>query len=263
MEQADIEEAGALLARAWLAAGDLAAMLPERLRPHSREEAYAIQDAMARIIEEPAAGWKMGATSPAISRREGHSGPIIGRVFASTLFHTPAEIPAARFPNARVEAEFAALLLDDLPARGRDYALEEVQGKVAIHPSIEIIGNRYPKGPAAPKLTTFDEIADNGTGSGIVLGERMEGWTGPGLQDLVIDLRVDGGAPAVNVLGDDRCVPLAVVVDTANILSRRGIGLCRGELISTGGITIPLPIGKGARFDARYGDFGTVTGSFV
>jgi 2-keto-4-pentenoate hydratase len=263
MDQKDIKEAAASLARAWLAASDMPEMLPDRQRPKDREEAYAIQDEMARIINKPTLGWKMGATSPAISRREGHSGPIVGRVLQGTVFHTPAEMPIARFPNARIEAEFAAVMLADLPPRKEPYTRADIQGKVAIHPSIEIIGNRYPKKPTPPKLSTFDEIADNGTGIGVVLGDVMTGWTDADLQNLVIDIRVDDGPAAENVLGDDRCIPLAVVVDTANMLSKRGIGLHRGEFISTGGMTIPQHVTKGSHFVARYGDFGTITGAFL
>jgi len=263
MDAQEINAAAASLAKAWNAAGDLPNMLPDRQRARNREEAYAVQDEMARLIARRTLGWKMGATSPAVSRREGHSGPIIGRVLEGTVFHTPAEMPAARFPHARIEAEFAAVLLQDLPPRPQLYTRADIIGLVDIHPSIEIIGNRYPKLPQPPKLSTYDEIADNGTGIGIVLGDVMRGWTEDELQNLSIDIRVDDGEPAENVLGDDRCIPLSVVVDTANILSQRGIGLLRGQFISTGGMTMPQHVTRGSHFVARYGSYGAVTGAFL
>ncbi len=263
METHDVKEAAASLARAWKSAGDLPKMPPERQRPKNREEAYAIQDEMARVIGRATLGWKMGATSPAVSRREGHAGPIIGRILEGMVFHTPAQMPASRFRNARIEAEFAAVLLHDLPPRREPYTRADILGKVTIHPSIEIIGDRYPKSPQPPKLSTFDEIADNGTGIGVVLGDMMQGWTEDDLQNLRIDIRVDNGEPAENVLGDDRCIPLSVVADTANILSKRGIGLLRGQFISTGGMTTPQHVTQGSRFVARYGDYAAVTGAFL
>jgi 2-keto-4-pentenoate hydratase len=263
MQVQDVKDVASSLAKAWIAAGDLPSMPPDRQRPKDREEAYAIQDEMARIIGRRALGWKMGATSPAVSRREGHSGPIIGRVLDGTVFHTPAEMPASRFPHARIEAEFAAVLQQDLPPQSRPYTRDDIIGKIVIHPSIEIIGTRYPKMEPAPKLSTFDEIADNGTGIGVVLGKAMNGWTEEELQNLRIDIRVDDGEPAENVLGDDRCIPISVVVDTANILSKRGIGLFRGQFISTGGMTMPQHVTRGSRFVARYGDYGSITGAFV
>lgn len=263
MNDKDVKSAAKALAEAWLASADLRQMLPDSQRPNSREEAYAIQDEMARLIARPTLGWKMGATSPAISRREGHAGPIIGRVLSGTVFHSPAEIPAGRFPNARIEGEFAAVLLEDVPHRSRPYTRAEMTDKIAIHPAIEIIGNRYPKGPTPPKLSTYDEIADNGTGWGVVLGSAISGFSGEALQNLFIDLRVDGGEASENVLGDDRCNPTAVAADTANILSARGIGLHRGEFIMTGGCCIPLHVKAGARFTARFADQATITGAFV
>jgi 2-keto-4-pentenoate hydratase len=263
MQQAEIKEAAARLAKAWLARKDIDEMLPAALRPSGRPEAYAIQDEMASIIGEPVGGWKMGATSPAVQRREGHSGPIIGRLFVSTIYRSPAELPAIRFPHARIEAEFGLRLLDDLPPRDRSYTVEDIVQKVELVPTIEIIGTRFPKGDTAPKLSTYDEIADNGTGIGLVVGAAVTRWTPELIQNLKIDIRVDGGEPAENVLGDDRCVPLAVLADTATILSNRGIGLFRGQIVSTGGCTTPAPVRQGSRFVADYGPLGRIEGRFV
>jgi 2-keto-4-pentenoate hydratase len=263
MQQAEIKDAAARLAKAWLARKDIDEMLPAALRPSGRPEAYAIQDEMALIIGEPVGGWKMGATSPAVQRREGHSGPIIGRLFTSTIYRTPAELPANLFPHARVEAEFGLRVLEDLLPRGRPYTVADIVQKVELVPTIEIIGTRFPKGDGAPKLSTYDEIADNGTGIGLVVGAPVARWTPELIQNLKIDIRVDGGEPAENVLGDDRCIPLAVLADTATILSERGIGLLRGQIVSTGGVTTPQHVRQGSRFVADYGPLGRIEGRFV
>lgn len=263
MQDERIREAAALLARAWLARGDLEEMLPDVLRPKDRPEAYAIQDEMARIIGEPVGGWKMGATSPAVRRREGHSGPIVGRIFASTIYASPAELPADRFPHARIEAEFGLRLREDLPPREAPYTEEDIRAAVDLVPTIEIIGHRFPKTEPAPKLSTYDEIADNGTGIGLVVGAPPPAWTAEQVQNLRITIRVDDGEPAENVLGDDRCIPLAVGAETANILSQRGIGLRLGMIISTGGVTTPQPVRAGSRFTADYGPLGRLEGRFV
>ena len=86
-----IREAGRRLAGAWLAARPMDAF-PQELRARSRADAYAIQDAMAAVIDEPVTGWKLGATSPTMRARAGHDGAIIGRVFESVTFATPAEL---------------------------------------------------------------------------------------------------------------------------------------------------------------------------
>ncbi len=263
MEQSEVKEAGRRLAQAWLQASNLSEMPPDRQRPRNRSEAYAIQDEMARIIDLPVGGWKMGATSPAVRCSEGHSGPIIGRVFANTIYRSPAELPTVRFPHARVEAEFGFRMLADLPPRGTPYHVADIASIVELVPTIEIIGNRYPKDEQVLKLSTYDEIADNGTGIGLVVGGVVKVWTPELLQNLVISVCVDSGEPANNVLGQGRCVPLDVVAETANILSSRGITLARGQLISTGGCTTPQHVRCGSRFVADYGPLGSLSGHFV
>jgi 2-keto-4-pentenoate hydratase len=263
MEPAEIKEAASRLADAWLTRSDLREMLPTILRPRDRPEAYAIQDEMARIIGQAVGGWKMGATSPAVQRSEGHSGPIIGRIFASTIYQSPAVLPADRFPHARIEAEFGLRILEDLMPRERPYTARDIETKVELVPTIEIIATRFPHGGNAPKLTTYDEIADNGTGIGLVVGHAVLAWTAEQVQNLRIAITVDDGDPADNVLGDDRCVPLGVLADTVNILSQRGIGLHRGQIVSTGGVTTPQHVQRGSRFVADYGALGRLEGRFV
>lgn len=75
-----IQKAARLLGEAWLTPVKTETF-PDDLRPRPREEAYAIQDAMAAVISKPTVGWKLGATSLAMRAKAGHDGPIIGRVF--------------------------------------------------------------------------------------------------------------------------------------------------------------------------------------
>ena len=164
-----IREAGQRLGEAWLAARPVDAY-PEELRAGSRKEAYAIQDAIAAVIGESVTGWKLGATSPTMRARAGHDGAIIGRVFESVTFGTPTELSIARFPESRVECEFAFRMHDAIPPRARPWTATELAERAVLHVAVEIIGNRYPKGEGAFKPTTNDEIADNGAGKGMLVG---------------------------------------------------------------------------------------------
>jgi 2-keto-4-pentenoate hydratase len=218
---------------------------------------------MARIIGQPVTGWKLGATSPAMRRLAGHDGPIIGRVFESVTFSSPARLPAARFPEARVECEFAFRLTEGLAPRPAPWTVGELATKVELYAALEIIGNRYPKATGAFELTTDDEIADNGAGIGFVFGPPLRGWRALDLQNLEIELRVDGGAPARNFLGEDRCVPLQALGEAADILSARGIALKPGMYVSTGAATVPQPVWPGARVPARFAPGVLVEAHFV
>jgi 2-keto-4-pentenoate hydratase len=255
MDKSQIKQAARRLADAWLNRSDLREMPPPSLRPTSRQEAYAIQDEMARLIGLSVSAWKLGATSPAVRLMEGHSGPVVGRVFSSTFFQSPASLPADQFPGARIEAEFAFQYLEDLPPRSEPYDSAELRRKVVLHPALEVIGNRYSQKPK-PKLSTFDEIADNGTGWGLVVGRPYEDWASVDLGNLAINLRVNDGSSAKNFLGNDRCVPFEVAVECANMLSERGIGLFKGQFVTTGSVTLPLPLPPGSVAHADFGILG-------
>lgn len=255
------QRAAELLAQAWMKPGKVE-RFPDELRPKSREDAYAIQDAMASIIGQASTGWKLGATSPAMRRKAGHDGPIIGRIFEEVTFFSPARLPIARFPHARVECEFAFRLLTDIPARPNGYTAEELSHAVTLHLAVEIIGNRYPDDRDFPRLSTIDEIADNGTGIGFVFGAEIHDWRNLDLRQLVIDMQVDARPLAENFLGEDRCQPIESLAQAVEILGSRGIDLNKGNYVSTGAATDPQPVTKGSTVWATFGDLGTVAIAF-
>jgi 2-keto-4-pentenoate hydratase len=257
-----LREAGARLGDAWLAARDLVAF-PDELRARSRAEAYAIQDFMAETIRQPITGWKLGATSLAMRARAGHDGAIIGRIFDSVTFQTPATLPVARFPGARVECEFAFRLREALPPRAQPWPREELAGRAELHLAVEIIGNRYPKGAGAFRPGTNDEIADNGAGIGFVFGPAVPGWQALSLRDLFIDIRVDDDEPAENFLGLDRCDPVDALLQAATTLGERNITIEAGQYVSTGAATDPRPVKPGSTVSARFGNLGRIDIRFI
>jgi 2-keto-4-pentenoate hydratase len=261
MAEDRIQTAARLLGQAWLAPGKVAAF-DDDLRPKTREEAYAIQDAMAAVINKPVAGWKLGATSLAMRAKAGHDGPIIGRIFEEVMFTSPVTLPMARFPHSRAECEFAFRLLEDVPARPQGYTPEELAPRVTLHLAIEIIGNRYPLDPAFAKTSTIDEIADNGTGIGFVFGAQVPEWRDLDLRNLEIDIQVDDNPLAENFLGPDRAQPIDSLAQAVEILCSRDIGLTAGDYVSTGAATDPQHVRSGSKVRARFGDLGEIAIDF-
>ena len=262
MTEERIHEAGRRLGEAWLAARPVSAY-PEELRARSRAEAYVIQDAMAVVIGQPVTGWKLGATSPTMRARAGHDGAIIGRIFDSVTFGTPAELSMARFPDSRVECEFAFRIREAIPPRAQPWTAGELVERAVLHLAVEMIGSRYPKGSGAFKPTTNDEIADNGAGIGFVFGPAVADWRRHDLRNLGIDIRVDAGEPAENFLGECRCDPIDALVQAAGILGERGIAIEAGQYVSTGAATDPQPVRTGSVVQVRFGALGTIEVVFV
>ena len=76
------------------------------LVPKNRETAVAIQDELAKQIDQDVVGWKVG-------------GEIVGRVFEPNLFRSPAVLPANLYRRSLLEIELGFQILADLPPPGK------------------------------------------------------------------------------------------------------------------------------------------------
>jgi len=60
----------------------LLSALPDRLRPATREEGYAVQALLERHTDGPLFGWKIAATSEAGQKHINVAGPLAGRIMS-------------------------------------------------------------------------------------------------------------------------------------------------------------------------------------
>jgi 2-keto-4-pentenoate hydratase len=252
MNEDAVRSAAKLLADAWRNMTTIEG-LPPALRPGSFEEAYAIQDEMAKLIGQKTVGWKIGPASSGLLRREGFDEPGVGRLFEPNIYRSPAELPHGRITDAKLECEFALRLSADAAPRDKPYTAEELVPIVVLCPVFDVAGYRF----VAPEANSqFDRVADMGGAGALVVGDEIPQWQDLDLQTLQVDLRIDGGPPVTNFEGDYRSNPLEVLVWLANFLSRRGIGLRTGDLVSTGSATHAPALYAGASAIAIFGDLG-------
>jgi 2-keto-4-pentenoate hydratase len=202
-------------------------------------------------------GWKVGAAVRAVQILEGHDGPIIGRLLASRIFASPAQVPAM-FDGYKIECEFAFRFRRDVPARERAYTRAELLPLLVFHPGLELAGTRYATGTGGRKFTTRDAIADNGTGGGYAVAEGIDDWESIDFERMPIAARIDDGHPIEVYTGELRRDPVDILVETVNGLAARGIGLAAGDLLSTGSLTVPTPLRAGQMYVARFGDLQTL-----
>lgn len=231
-------QAGRLLAHAWKSG----AILPDlgKLRPSSRQEAYAVQGAMSRALGLPVAGWKVGAATPAIMAVRQIDAPVSGPVYQPRAYSSPAVLPASDFPSANIETEFAFRTTGPLPARRAPCDALEVKASVTAHAAFDLTQSRFSKAP-----DPLSEIADSGNSGGAVIGPQIPGWRDTDLTSAGVTLRLDGGPPVRTYRGRWRRDPLDVLVWLLNSLGRRGIGLAAGSFILTGSVTEPQPLVPG------------------
>ena len=260
-----IAAGAALFAQAWLDGTTIDAF-PDNLAPRDLAEATAIQDAMAARIGEDIVGWKIG----------GKPGGPMGRIFASTSFADGATLPRARYERNIMECEVGFRLKRDLPPRERPYGQEEVAAAADLALSIELVGSRRANAVerAAAALaagTPFPEseaellviIADNAANLGLVNGPVVEDWQHRSLLDITVDLSFDGGESRPLLPKEARAEPFDVLLWAANELSRRGIGLKAGHIVTPGSVTVPEPLPRGATAVAVFEDLGRITVSLA
>src|SRR6185295_7305963 len=202
------------------------------LRPHDRNEAYAIQAAIEQYSSEPLYGWKIAATSEAGQKHINVDGPMAGRILAETVIAYGGTASMAGNEMRVAEPEFAFRMRIDLPPRATPYTVQEVLDAVdTLHPAIEIPDSRFADfvSAGAPQI-----IADNACAHLFVLGPPASAaWRAMDLVEErpVITMRgqqfIGHGK---NVLGDPR-VALAWL---ANELRRLDVTLKAGQVVTTG-----------------------------
>jgi len=223
--------------------------LPEALRPQSRADAFAIQDAvMAKLGEKPG-GWKVGALPDGSA--------FVAPVFASAVKPSPAAMPARGFKVIGIECEIGFRLNKALPARPQPYTRDEVLAAVAMHPTIEIVDSRYAEFQSLDRLQV---LADNFSNGGLVYGAAASGWEGADLAHPPIAVTVDG-KPFADCTGLRAGNPVDLLVTAVNEVRDRG-GMAAGTFVTTGTHTGMVFTEPGATIRADYGRFGTVEVSF-
>lgn len=253
-----LDALAARLARAWTTRTRIDGVAAAE-HPLDRREAFAVQARMLELIGGEGTGWKIGATSPKMRELDGHDDIIPGKLLAASTHASPRQrIEAARFPGARMEAEFAFRIERDLPVRDAPYTAADVRDAIVFLPAIEIIADRYPKGPDAVRVDTLLAIADNGGGAGFVAGDPVADWHGIDFAHHHVAMTVDGGAEAENFLGEMRADPVGVVAELANMLGLRGIALRKGDYATTGAAAVPQHMVAGTCVVADFGRLGRI-----
>jgi 2-keto-4-pentenoate hydratase len=236
--------------------------LPGQFRPATRADGYAIQALVERVSAHPLRGWKIAATSAAGQQHINVDGPLAGRLLAERIVPegTPVSLGANRMRVA--EIEFVFRMGRTLMPRQDAFTTDEVMAAVAaLHLGIEIPDSRFRDFTAvgAPQL-----IADNACADQFVLGpEAAASWRDRDLAAHAVQGRVSrdlvhegrGG----NALGD----PRLALTWLANELSRHGIVLAEGQIVTTGTCLVPVPIAAGDVVLGDYGDFGSLEVRFV
>jgi 2-keto-4-pentenoate hydratase len=253
MTEEDLRAASDLLFRHWRDQTRLDA-LPPHLRPASRAEGYRVQAFIEEHTAQTLFGWKIAATSQAGQTHINVDGPLAGRLLAERVIEDGGICPLGNNLMRVAEMEFAFRMAEDLPPRPTPYTQDEVMARVAdLHPAIEIPDSRYHDFIA---VGLAQLVADNACAHRFVLGPATStDWRGVDLAAHPVRAFVNdapaGEGSGAQVLGD----PRIALTWLANELSRHGLTLKAGEVVTTGTCVKPVAVAPG---DRALGDFGTL-----
>jgi len=233
--------------------------LPAESQPASIEEAYFVQDAIARALhpagDQGPRSWKVGAPSPDAT-------PLFAPMISSWLWDDAAVLTESRHRIRGLEAEISFLIGQDLPPRATPYSRDEVVAAIAsCHPAIEELES----GLAEPKkVAKLNMIADLQMHGGFVHGPAVSGWQKIDFAKESVSLSIDGKVQvertASNSAGTDL---LRLVLYMANEASARTGGLKRGSWITTGSWTGNTFASAGSPVNVHFTTAGNVSLRFA
>lgn len=226
--------------------------LPAPMQATSLEEAYFVQDAMARILQpEGTLDWKVGAPAPDAT-------PMFGPMIRAWIGEDGSVLSDPRHRLRGLEAEIAFLIGKDLPPRATAYTREEVMAAIAsCHPAIE----ELEAGVTTPsKAARFTMISDLQMHGGFIHGPAVADWQKIDIAKESVTLAVDGKVEvertASNTAGTDL---LRLVLYLANEGAARTGGLKRGGWITTGSWTGNTFASSGSQVNVRFSTAGSVS----
>ncbi|HEX2760210.1 MAG TPA: fumarylacetoacetate hydrolase family protein [Rhizomicrobium sp.] len=255
MEPAQKRAACDFLYQHWLR-GTRVDALPQPFLPRDRAEAYEVQACIEAYTKVPLYGWKIAATSVAGQKHIGVDGPLAGRILAERVIENGGSCALGTNLMKVAEMEFAFRMARDLPPRAEHYSQEEVLSHVgSLHPAIEIPDSRYNHFESVGLASL---VADNACAHRFLLGEAVADWRGLDLAKHQVRAYRNGALAeegvGSNVLGDPRFALTWLV----NELSRHGVTLKAGEVVTTGTCVKPVVIEANQRIEGDFGSCGRV-----
>jgi len=226
--------------------------LTESLKTTSLEEAYFVQDAMARILQpEGFLDWKVGAPNPDAT-------PLFAPMIRAWVGKDGGTFTGKRYRLRGLEAEIAFKIGKDLLPRATAYTREELIGAIeSCHPAIEELESGFTVPANVARFTMFSDLQVHG---GFVPGPAVDDWQKIEIAKESVALTIDGNIEVVrtasNTAGTDL---LRLVLYLVNEGAARTGGLKRGAWVTTGSWTGNTFARSGSRVGVRFSTAGAVS----
>ena len=209
-------------------------------------------------------GWKIGLTSRAMQSALNIDIPDSGVLFDDMHFESDTSVPPGRYIQPRIEAEIAFVMEHGLDGSGPVSRDDVMSATRYVCPALEILDTRIVRQDpvSGDSRTVLDTIADNAANAGIVLGDSQVPANSRNLRWVGVIVSRNGVVEetglGAGVLDDP---PLAVAW-LAERLASHGHRIRPNDVVLSGSFIRPIEARPGDRFEASFGDFGSVSVSF-
>jgi len=230
--------------------------LPESSKATSLEEAYFVQDAIARKLQpEGFMDWKVGAPNP-------DAEPLFAPMIRAWVGTDGGTFSDKRYRLRGLEAEIAFKIGKDLPPRATPYTREELIDAIeSCHPAIEELESGFTVPANVARFTMFSDLQIHG---GFVPGPAVDDWQKIDIAKESVALAIDGKIEIVrtasNTAGTDL---LRLVLHLVNEGAARTGGLKRGAWVTTGSWTGNTFAKAGSHVHVRFSTAGSVSLNFA
>jgi 2-keto-4-pentenoate hydratase len=198
-----------------------------------------------RMLDEGAAaiGWKVGFGAPAALQLMQITAPLLGFLTDSTVYESGSNVDTSKWDQPFIEFEVAVYLGKDLgPGASRDEAQAAIR---AVGAAIELANIDLPIGPE-----NVEEIVAGGIfHTGVVFGEPDDDRAGLNISGLSARILIEGTERAFT--DDLQAITgnyAGIVTTVASTLAAAGERLRAGDVIITGSVIPPVPLGEGREF---------------
>ena len=228
--------------------------------PRDKAHAFAIQTMARELLGWERIGWKCGCTSKRAQESLGTDAPFPGSLYRERRYESGSYVETHASNSRVTEPEIAFTLARDLKARGKAYDVAEVLAAVeSVHPSIEIVNPRLPKG-FGDVVEWY--IADGALNDSIVLGKPAKPLPREAYAKLRVQAQQNGKIVGEGTGAEALGGPEIVLTWLANDLVDKGLFLRAGDIVSTGVVVGVFTSNLGDRVEAKYDHLGSISVQF-
>ena len=187
-------------------------------------------------------GWKLGFTNQALWSRLGLDRPIRARLYQQTV--CTGDLDTADLITPRIEPEIVVGFRTAVPEGSGVDTIAGAIGWVAA--GLEVVQCHFTDW----ELTPAEAVADAGLHAALAIGPKaaVDSAAVRGLASATCELLRDGVQVATGFGGDVLGGPLDAL---QWLLSRLPGGVLEGEVVTTGTLTMALPIRRGEQWEHR------------